>query len=147
MNVLLLLPLFMCLTSRVWGRHFERCELAQVLYNAGMEGYRGYSLADWLCLAFSESKFDTALVNHEADGSTNNGIFQINSRIWCEDYKRLKPNLCQMHCSDLLTSNINDDLVCAMRVAQGSRGLASWKGWRENCEGIDLSIWLKGCEL
>lgn len=39
----------MCLTSRVWGKHFERCELAQVLNNAGMDGYRGYSLADCEC--------------------------------------------------------------------------------------------------
>ncbi|KAK9407534.1 SPACA3: Sperm acrosome membrane-associated protein 3 [Crotalus adamanteus] len=168
----------------VGGKIFGRCELARVLKKSGLEGYRGYSLADWVCLAFYESHFDTALVDHEADGSTSNGIFQINSHIWCEDYKHAKPNICQMHCSDslgaavrvrctelqtrlegllnsvlsrwlrkplqefyssegtgvyssapytiffvitdLLTSNINDDIVCAMRIAQGPRGLGSW---------------------
>lgn len=28
--------------------------------------------------------------------------------------------------TDLLTSDINDDLVCAMRIVQRPRGLASW---------------------
>uniref|UniRef100_A0A8C5SAY5 Glycosyl hydrolases family 22 (GH22) domain-containing protein n=1 Tax=Laticauda laticaudata TaxID=8630 RepID=A0A8C5SAY5_LATLA len=79
------------------------------------------NLLSRVCLAFYESHFDSALVDHEADGSTSNGIFQINSHMWCEDYKHRKPNVCQMHCSDLLTSNINDDIVCAMRIAQGPR--------------------------
>ncbi|XP_053150704.1 sperm acrosome membrane-associated protein 3-like isoform X2 [Hemicordylus capensis] len=147
MKVFLLLPFFLCLLSRVWGKIFGRCELAQVFHKAGLDGYRGYSLADWVCLAFYESHFDTSVVDHEADGSTSNGIFQINSHYWCEDYKHFKPNLCEMHCTDLLTSNINDDIVCAMRIAQGPRGLGSWMGWRENCEGLELKNWLKGCEL
>ncbi|XP_070592907.1 uncharacterized protein [Erythrolamprus reginae] len=147
MKYLLLLSLLICLSFSVGGKIFGRCELAQVLKKAGLEGYRGYTLGDWVCLAFYESHFDSALEDHEADGSTSNGIFQINSHIWCEDYKHRKPNICQMHCSDLLTSNINDDIVCAMRIAQGPRGLGSWMGWRENCEGLRLSVWLKGCKL
>ncbi|XP_034289782.1 sperm acrosome membrane-associated protein 3 isoform X1 [Pantherophis guttatus] len=151
MKYLLLLSLLICLLFSVGGKIFGRCELARVLKKAGLEGYRGYSLADWVCLAFYESHFDSALVDHEADGSTSNGIFQINSHIWCEDYKHGKPNICQMHCSgelsNLLTSNINDDIVCAMRIAQGPRGLGSWMGWRENCEGLQLSVWLKGCKV
>uniref|UniRef100_A0A670K154 Sperm acrosome associated 3 n=1 Tax=Podarcis muralis TaxID=64176 RepID=A0A670K154_PODMU len=79
-----------------------------------------------VCLAFYESHFDTAIVDHEADGSTSNGIFQINSHLWCEDYKHFQPNFCKMHCSDLLTSDIKDDIVCAMRIAQGPRGLGAW---------------------
>ncbi|XP_028568886.1 sperm acrosome membrane-associated protein 3-like [Podarcis muralis] len=146
-KLLLLLPLLMCFTSRVGGKIFRRCELAHLLKVSGLEGYRGYSLADWVCLAFYESHFDTAIVDHEADGSTSNGIFQINSHLWCEDYKHFQPNFCKMHCSDLLTSDIKDDIVCAMRIAQGPRGLGAWMGWRENCEGLDLSAWLKGCIL
>uniref|UniRef100_A0A670JZI1 Sperm acrosome associated 3 n=1 Tax=Podarcis muralis TaxID=64176 RepID=A0A670JZI1_PODMU len=82
----------------VGGKIFRRCELAHLLKVSGLEGYRGYSLADWVCLAFYESHFDTAIVDHEADGSTSNGIFQINSHLWCEDYKHFQPNFCKMHC-------------------------------------------------
>ncbi|XP_042303786.1 sperm acrosome membrane-associated protein 3-like [Sceloporus undulatus] len=147
MKFLLLLQLLVCLASRVGGKIFGRCELAQVLKRAGLEGYRGHTIPDWICMAFYESRFDTAMVDHEADGSTSNGIFQINSHLWCEDYKHFKPNVCRMHCSDLLTSNINDDIVCAMKIARGPRSLGAWMGWKRNCEGRDLSIWLKGCQL
>ncbi|XP_075766187.1 sperm acrosome membrane-associated protein 3-like isoform X3 [Pelodiscus sinensis] len=100
-----------------------------------------------LCLAFHESRFDTGTVDHEADGSTDNGIFQINSRLWCEDYKSSARNLCHMHCSDLLTSNINDDIVCAMQIVQQPRGLGAWLAWRKHCEGRDLSQWVEGCNV
>ncbi|XP_062979158.1 sperm acrosome membrane-associated protein 3-like [Elgaria multicarinata webbii] len=147
MKFSVLLPLLMCLLSRVVGKIFGRCELAQVFKKAGLDGYHGYSLGNWVCLAFYESHFDTSVVDHEADGSTSNGIFQINSRLWCEDYKHFTLNICRIHCSDLLTSNINDDIVCAMRIVQGYRGLGAWMSWKENCEGLHMSVWLKGCIL
>ncbi|KAJ7317543.1 hypothetical protein JRQ81_003705 [Phrynocephalus forsythii] len=147
MKFLLLLQFLVCLASRVAGKVYGRCELAQVLKEAGLEGYRGHPLADWLCMAFYESRFNTSLVQHEFDGSTSNGIFQINSRLWCGDYKHFQPNKCQIHCSDLLTSSIRDDIVCAMRIAQGPRGLGAWMGWSEHCAGRNLTIWLDDCEL
>uniref|UniRef100_A0A670YP25 Sperm acrosome membrane-associated protein 3 n=1 Tax=Pseudonaja textilis TaxID=8673 RepID=A0A670YP25_PSETE len=106
MKYLLLLSLLICLSVSVVGKIFGRCELARVLKKAGLEGYRGYNLADWVCLAFYESHFDSGLVDHEADGSTSNGIFQINSHLWCEDYKHREPNACQMHCSGELSSGL-----------------------------------------
>ncbi|CAM4570107.1 unnamed protein product [Lepidochelys kempii] len=130
MAALVLLSIVACLLVGNMGKIFRRCELAQVLHQAGMDGFRGYSLADWLCMAFHESRFNTDTVDHEADGSTDNGIFQINSRQWCDDYKRSARNLCHMHCSDLLTSNINDDIVCAMQIVQQPRGMGAccWPG-------------------
>lgn len=55
-----------------------------------------------VCLAYFTSGFNTAAVDHEADGSTNNGIFQINSRKWCKNLDPEVPNLCQMYCSGRL---------------------------------------------
>lgn len=52
-----------------------------------------------ICLAYFTSGFNTAAVDHEADGSTNNGIFQINSRKWCKNFNPEVPNLCKMYCS------------------------------------------------
>lgn len=52
-----------------------------------------------VCLAYFTSGFNTAAVDQEADGSTNNGIFQINSRKWCKNFRSNEPNLCHMYCS------------------------------------------------
>uniref|UniRef100_A0A8C4Y054 Sperm acrosome membrane-associated protein 3 n=1 Tax=Gopherus evgoodei TaxID=1825980 RepID=A0A8C4Y054_9SAUR len=103
MAALVLLSILACVLVGNMGKIFRRCELAQVLHQAGMDGFRGYNLADWLCMAFHESRFNTDMVDHEADGSTDNGIFQINSRQWCDDYRSSTRNLCHMHCSVLET--------------------------------------------
>ncbi|XP_053880592.1 sperm acrosome membrane-associated protein 3-like [Malaclemys terrapin pileata] len=147
MAALMLLSILACVLVGNMGKIFRRCELAQVLHQAGMDGFRGYSLADWLCMAFHESRFNTDMVDHEADGSTDNGIFQINSRQWCDDYRSSTQNLCHMHCSDLLTSNINDDIVCAMQIVQQPRGMGAWLAWRKHCEGHELSQWVEGCNV
>jgi hypothetical protein len=55
-----------------------------------------------ICLAYFSSGFNTAAVDHEADGSTNNGIFQISSRKWCKNLAQNAPNLCRMYCSGRL---------------------------------------------
>uniref|UniRef100_A0A8C8SBZ2 Sperm acrosome membrane-associated protein 3 n=1 Tax=Pelusios castaneus TaxID=367368 RepID=A0A8C8SBZ2_9SAUR len=135
MATLVLLPIFASLLVGNMGKIFRRCELAQVLHRAGLDGFRGYSLADWLCLAFHESRFDTGAVDHEADGSTDNGIFQINSRLWCDDYKSLARNLCHMHCSELVSLTLRF-LFILLRLA-----------WRKHCEGHNLSQWVAGCNV
>uniref|UniRef100_A0A8C4M0L2 Sperm acrosome membrane-associated protein 3 n=1 Tax=Equus asinus asinus TaxID=83772 RepID=A0A8C4M0L2_EQUAS len=91
--------LLSCLLPSGQAKIYSRCELTRTLRNFGLEGYRGYSLADWVCLAYYTSGFNTAAVDHEADGSTNNGIFQVNSRKWCQNLDPEAPNLCQMYCS------------------------------------------------
>ncbi|KAL8164214.1 UNVERIFIED_CONTAM: hypothetical protein K2H54_047902 [Gekko kuhli] len=111
MTRLLPLALLTCLASAVAGKIFGRCELAQKLKAAGLDGYRGYSLPNWICLAFYESHFDTGLVDHEADGSTSNGIFQINSHLWCDDMMHPSPNICDLHCSG--TVNADFTFECA----------------------------------
>uniref|UniRef100_A0A5F9CXG7 Sperm acrosome membrane-associated protein 3 n=1 Tax=Oryctolagus cuniculus TaxID=9986 RepID=A0A5F9CXG7_RABIT len=100
-----------------------------------------------ICLAYFTSGFNTAAVDHEADGSTNNGIFQINSRRWCKDLSKKALNLCRLYCSDLLNPNLKDTVVCAMKIAQEPLGLGYWEAWRHHCQGKDLSDWVDGCEF
>ncbi|MEJ1272344.1 sperm acrosome associated 3 [Cricetulus griseus] len=93
--------LLSCLLASSKARVFSRCELAKELNDFGLDGYRGYNLADWICLAYYTSGFNTAAVDHEADGSTNNGIFQISSRKWCKNLSPNGPNICRMYCTEL----------------------------------------------
>uniref|UniRef100_A0A8C3IBP9 Sperm acrosome membrane-associated protein 3 n=1 Tax=Chrysemys picta bellii TaxID=8478 RepID=A0A8C3IBP9_CHRPI len=98
MGVLGLVTLLACLSAEGWGKIFSRCELAQTLQDGGMDGYEGYSLANWVCLAFYASGFDTEAVGANADGSSDYGIFQINSGWWCQDTKGPSENLCHVRC-------------------------------------------------
>ncbi|XP_008576702.1 PREDICTED: sperm acrosome membrane-associated protein 3 [Galeopterus variegatus] len=140
------ISLFSCLLASSEAKVYSRCELARALQDFGLDGYRGYSLADWICLAYFASGFNTAAVDHEADGSTNNGIFQISSRKWCRNLNPGTPNLCKMYCFDLLNPNLKDTVICAMKIAQEPQGLGSWEAWRHHCQGKDLSDWVDGCD-
>uniref|UniRef100_A0A8C8YKL9 Lysozyme C n=1 Tax=Prolemur simus TaxID=1328070 RepID=A0A8C8YKL9_PROSS len=100
MKALLLLGLVV-LSVTVQGKIYERCELARTMKRQGMDGYRGISLANWMCLARWESNYNTRATNYNpGDQSTDYGIFQINSRYWCNDGKTPRAvNACGIPCS------------------------------------------------
>ncbi|MBN3317271.1 LYSC2 protein, partial [Atractosteus spatula] len=106
---------------------YDRCELARKLKASGLDGYRGYSLPNWVCLSKWESSYNTAAINHNSDGSTDYGIFQINSRWWCEDGKTPRSkNACGISCSQLLTNDITVAIQCAKRVVRDPNGMRAW---------------------
>ncbi|KAM5274439.1 sperm acrosome membrane-associated protein 3 [Ctenodactylus gundi] len=141
------ISLLSCLVTCSKAKVYSRCELVRVFQDFGLDGYRGYKLADWVCLAYFTSGFNTGAVDHEADGSTNNGIFQINSRKWCKTLASGTSKKCHVHCSDLLNPNLKDTVVCAMKIVQEPQGLGYWEAWRRHCQGKDLSDWVDGCDF
>uniref|UniRef100_H3AT74 lysozyme n=1 Tax=Latimeria chalumnae TaxID=7897 RepID=H3AT74_LATCH len=94
----LLIPLLL-LVVPASGMVYSRCELARVLQNAGMNGYWGYSLGNWLCMSYYESGYNTQAIDHDSNGSTDYGIFQINSYWWCYDGTPGGKNACNIRCS------------------------------------------------
>ncbi|XP_069485465.1 lysozyme C [Ambystoma mexicanum] len=131
------------------GKVFERCELARTLRAMGLDGYRGYSLPNWVCAAFYESRFNTQATNfNPGDGSTDYGILQINSHWWCQDGKTPGwHNACKMSCTDFLQDDLTNTVACAKRVVSDPQGMRAWVAWRNNCEGRDLTRWTQGCNL
>ncbi|XP_072570889.1 lysozyme C-like [Paramormyrops kingsleyae] len=127
------------------GKIFTRCDLARKLKASGMDGYKGYSLANWVCLAKWESDYNTASINRNSDGSTDYGIFQINSRWWCNNHKTPTSNGCGIDCSALQSDNIDVAIQCAKRVARDPNGISAWVAWRNKCKGKDLSSYVAGC--
>uniref|UniRef100_A0A8D2JH31 Glycosyl hydrolases family 22 (GH22) domain-containing protein n=1 Tax=Varanus komodoensis TaxID=61221 RepID=A0A8D2JH31_VARKO len=126
MTLIRLTFLLACLVAAVQAKIFGRCELAHVLKNNGMDNYAGYSLANWICMTFFETGFDTEAVDHHKDGTKDYGIFHINNGWWCKDEDTMSENLCTMLCSDLLTPNIEDDITCAKRIVKDPQGMGSW---------------------
>ncbi|KAM6276209.1 lysozyme C, milk isozyme-like [Spheniscus humboldti] len=142
-----LLLLLALLTAVTKAKVFSRCELARLLQEEGLNGYGGYSLANWLCMAFYESTFNTAAQSIKVDGSADYGIFQISSQQWCTDDHSPSDNRCRMACRDLLSSNITDDIICAKRIVRNPQGMDAWEGWAMHCKGRDSSEWVEGCDL
>lgn len=145
-SLLLLLPLLL-LAAEADARVYERCQWARVLKNHGMDGYRGNSLANWVCLSQWESGYNTDATNHNTDRSTDYGIFQINSRWWCDDSQTPTANGCHIRCSELLSDDVSVAISCAKRVVRDPAGIAAWVAWRRHCQGRDLSSYLAGCGL
>nr|BAF75844.1 c-type lysozyme [Scophthalmus rhombus] len=137
--------LFLLLVAVAGAKVFERCELARLLKSYGMNNYRGISLADWVCLSQWESSYNTRATNRNTDGSTDYGIFQINSRWWCNNGQTPTSNACGISCSALLTDDVIAAIACAKRVVVDPNGIGAWVAWKSHCEGRDLSPYLAGC--
>ncbi|XP_064163531.1 lysozyme C-like [Anguilla rostrata] len=135
---------FLLLVAAATAKVFEQCELARTLKAAGMDGYRGVSLGGWVCVAKWESSYDTAATHPNRDKSRDYGIFQINSRYWCNNGVTPTSNGCNISC-DLLTDDISDSITCAKRVVSDPRGIRAWVAWRKHCHREDLSQYVAGC--
>ncbi|XP_078534788.1 lysozyme C [Lissotriton helveticus] len=145
----LALTLGLCLSlPAAHGKIFKRCELASTMKAMGLDGYSGYSLANWVCTAYYESRFNTSAMNfNPGDKSTDYGVLQINSHWWCEDGRTPKShNICRVPCSAFLQDDITQIVQCAKTVVS-SQGMSAWVAWNAYCKGKDLSPWIKDCQL
>ncbi|XP_034978923.1 lysozyme C-like isoform X1 [Zootoca vivipara] len=91
--------LLTCFAVTVQAKIFGRCELFHALKVSGLDGYEGYSLANWICMSFFETGFDTEAIDRRKDGTKDYGIFHINNGWWCKDEGTLSENLCSMSCA------------------------------------------------
>ncbi|XP_041529292.1 lysozyme C-1-like [Microtus oregoni] len=146
MKALLALGLLL-LSVTVDAKVYTRCAFAKLLKENGMDGYKGVSLADWVCLAQHESNFNTKATNYNPGSrSTDYGIFQINSKYWCNDGKTPNAvNACGISCSVLLQDDITQAITCAKRVVRDPQGVKAWVAWKTHCQNQDLSKYVKDC--
>ncbi|XP_030598329.1 lysozyme C-like [Archocentrus centrarchus] len=138
--------IFVLLVAAASAKTFQRCEWARTLKARGMDGYRNVSLADWVCLTKWESSYNTMAKHHNNDGSTDFGIFQINSYWWCNDQIMSSKNGCNINCSELLSDDVTVAIKCAKRIVL-EQGIRAWYGWLNHCDGRDLRPYLDGCGL
>lgn len=109
------------------ARIYNRCELARDLTALGVHPDH---ISTWVCIAYHESRFDTAANNpHSGD----HGIFQISELYWCGPGKA-----CGVPCSAFRDDDISDDLECALTVheehtrLQGD-GFLAWVVYPHHC--------------
>ncbi|DAA29816.1 TPA: lysozyme-like [Bos taurus] len=144
MKALLILGLLL-LSVPVQGKVFERCELAKTLKRLGMDGFRGVSLANWLCLTKWESSYNTKATNYNpSNESTDYGIYQINSKWWCKTPKAVDG--CPVSHSKLMGNDIAKAVACAKKIVS-EQGITAWVAWKSHCRDHDVSSYVEGCTL
>ncbi|ROL42658.1 Lysozyme C [Anabarilius grahami] len=112
------------------SRTLGRCEVVNIFRAEGLDGFEGFSLGNYVCTAYWESRFKTQRVR-TADTGKDYGIFQINSFKWCDDGTPGGKNLCNLPCSDLLRDDLKASVECAKLIVR-TDGLKSWQVFIEN---------------
>ncbi|KAG2457035.1 ENTK Enteropeptidase, partial [Polypterus senegalus] len=97
MKVFAFLILLIAVTS---AKRLGRCTVARIFKENGLDGYEGYGLGNYICMAFWESHFKTHKVRTSDNIGKDYGIFQINSYKWCDDGLPTGKNLCKIKCGD-----------------------------------------------
>ncbi|XP_004282064.2 sperm acrosome-associated protein 5 [Orcinus orca] len=143
----MVVTLAMLMPATVDAKIFQRCDLAMKLEEVGLNGFKGYTIGGLLCMAHYESGFDTSFVDHNPDGSSAYGIFQLNSTWWCDSGVTPTQNLCHMECHELFNRHILDDIMCAKQIVSSQNSMNTWDSWSQHYSGHDLSEWLKGCHM
>nr|XP_048311661.1 lysozyme C-2-like [Myodes glareolus] len=140
-----LLLLFVTVQAKV----YELCEFARIMNKNGMEGYRGFSLENWVCMAQFVSKFNSKYETHNYRKKLSSyGIFQISSKYWCDDgHTPGASNGCGIPCSVLLQDDITESIKCAKIIVQTPQAIRAWSPWRSHCENRDLTKYLQKCKL
>uniref|UniRef100_A0A6I8N971 lysozyme n=1 Tax=Ornithorhynchus anatinus TaxID=9258 RepID=A0A6I8N971_ORNAN len=115
------------------AQFIQKGELCQKLKAEGMDGFLGITLPNCEFAPILSS------INHNRDGSSDYGIYQISSHYWCQENKSRKAkNDCKISCSNLLNHNIMDDLRCVKKIAAEAKGLTPWVAWQSHCQSLDL---------
>ncbi|XP_029141531.1 lysozyme C, milk isozyme-like [Protobothrops mucrosquamatus] len=144
----LVLTLLFILVAANEAKVYSKCELASRLKQSGIDGYYGFSLGDWICMAYYQSRYNSRFLGPQtSDGNREYGIFQISSRWWCNNYQGPTANGCNRPCSAFLTDNIAADIACAKRIVRDPAGMNAWAAWKKYCKGKNLSQWTSGCRL
>ncbi|XP_067683293.1 lysozyme c-1-like [Haliotis asinina] len=131
------------MTVTVDGKVYSKCELARELVS--QHGVARNEAHDWVCMANAESSLRTTAVNTNRGGSSDYGLFQINSKWNCDpEDGRQTYNSCRHPCSDYLNNDISDDVSCIKQLRREHRGWGFSYGYGARCSSV-TSSYLDGC--
>ncbi|KTG44185.1 hypothetical protein cypCar_00004083 [Cyprinus carpio] len=77
-TIAVLCLMWLCLCE---SRRLKRCDVVRIFKQEGLDGFEGFSVGNYVCTAYWESRFKTHRVR-SADTGKDYGIFQINSFKW-----------------------------------------------------------------
>ncbi|XP_051970245.1 lysozyme C-1-like [Xyrauchen texanus] len=122
----------------------SHCDVVRIFKKEGLDGFEGFSVGNYVCTAFWESKYETHKVR-KADTGKDYGVFQINSFKWCDDGTTGRKNKCNLPCADLLKDDLKASVECTKLIVK-AEGLKAWDTWNSYCNGRKMSRWVSGCD-
>jgi lysozyme C len=102
----------------------SQCQVASYLRKSG---FPESSIGTMVCISKYESSYNCDAKNTNTDGSSDYGLFQINSYYWCSGDPKSKYNECGISCSSLFTCQSNSN--CAYKVWK-QQGYNAWYGYK-----------------
>lgn len=118
------------------GRQSE-CDVARYLKNAG---FPQNTIGTMVCISKYESSWNCDATNKNKDGSTDYGLFEINSYYWCSGDPTSKYNECGASCASLMDCQKNTN--CAYKVYR-EQGYNAWYGYqyhKQECDNYPAPI-------
>lgn len=125
------------------GRQSE-CDVAKYLRNAG---FPSNTIGTMVCISKYESSWNCDATNKNVDGSTDYGLFEINSYYWCSGDPTSKYNECGTSCSSLMDCQKNAN--CAYRVYK-EQGFSAWYGYqyhKSECDNYQAPVCLENEDI
>jgi len=114
----------------------SQCQIANYLRNSG---FPESSIGTMVCISKYESSYNCDAKNTNTDGSSDYGLFQINSYYWCSGDPKSKYNDCGVTCSSLYNCQTNSN--CAYKVWK-QQGYNAWYGYKYHkteCDSYKIS--------
>jgi lysozyme C len=113
----------------------SECQVADYLRSAG---FPSSAIPTMVCISKYESSYNCDATNKNTDGSTDYGLFQINSYYWCSGDSNSKYNECGASCTSLFDCQKNAN--CADRVYR-EQGFNAWYGYqyhKSECDSYQI---------
>ena len=114
----------------------SECDVVSYLKKAG---FPSSTWGTMTCIAKYESSWNCDANNKNVDGSTDYGLFEINSYYWCSGDPTSKYDECGTSCSSLYDCQKNAN--CAYRVYK-EQGYNAWYGYqyhKSECDNYKVS--------
>lgn len=114
----------------------SECQVAGYLRHAG---FSESTVPTMVCISKYESSFNCDATNKNVDGSTDYGLFEINSYYWCSGDPTSKYNECGTTCQSLFDCQKNTN--CAYRVWK-EQGFNAWYGYqyhKSECDNYKIN--------
>ena len=114
----------------------SQCQIASYLRKSG---FPESSIGTMVCISKYESSYNCDAKNTNTDGSSDYGLFQINSYYWCSGDPQSKYNECGVTCSSLYNCQTNSN--CAYKVWK-QQGYNAWYGYKYHkteCDSYKVS--------
>jgi len=117
--------------EREQGQQQSECDVVKYLKNAG---FPSHTIGTMVCISKYESSWNCGATNKNVDGSTDYGLFEINSYYWCSGDSTSKYNECGTSCSSLMDCQKNAN--CAYKVYK-EQGFNAWYGYQYHKKECD----------